>query len=83
MNETERIMKIEKKKYGNLIESAQNELDSAKSHKAPKGTITHFEQRITALKVHLKKIEAILSKDKVNAAVPSGKKGNKSKKGDE
>jgi len=77
MNETERMLKIEKRKYGNLIESAQKELDSAKSHKAPKSTISHLEQRVKSLTGHLKKIDVILSKDKVNAATPSGKKGDK------
>lgn len=93
MNETERIMKIEARKYGHLIESAQHELDSAKSSKAPQSTIKHLEQRVKALNKHLKKIEAMNSKSKEqvksgaqsedqNAATPSGKKGEDKKDGD-
>lgn len=83
MNETERIMKIEKRKYGNLIESAQLDLDSAKSRKAPKDTISHMEQRIKSLTKHLKKIESILSKETENTTASSGKKAGKIIKGDE
>lgn len=77
MNETERMMKIEKRKYGNLIKSAQLDLDSAKSRKASKGTISHLEQRIKSLTRHLKKIESILSKETENTTTPSGKNGDK------
>ena len=93
---SERILKQEIGKIDKLIESAQQELDSAKSNKAPQGTIKHLENRIKNLKKRLKRFESARSKLRKqeitgvqstgteNTATPSGKKGDTDKKeGDE
>ena len=59
---SERILKPEIKKIGNLIESAQQELDSAKQSKSPQSTITHLKDRIGALEKRKKRFETALAK---------------------
>ena len=92
---SERILKQEIKKADKLIISAQQELDSAKSNKAPQGTIKHLTQRVKALESRKKRIETALgkygkqvttgaqSKDTKNTATASGKKAEDKTEGDE
>lgn len=47
----------EMKKYQNLLQAAQTELDSARVSKAPASAIKHLEQRVEALKERLNKLE--------------------------
>lgn len=59
---SEKILEQEIEKVGELIKSAQQELDSANKSKAPQSTITHLEDRIKALSKRTKRFEAALNK---------------------
>ena len=84
---SEKILEKEIKKIDYLIESAQQELDSANKSKAPKGTITHLKDRIEALEKRKKRFETALAKYqkpvktegqtkvKTKTTPPSGEKG--------
>lgn len=91
---SEKILTQEIGKADKLIISAQHELDSAKSNKAPQGTIKHLEKRVKALesrKTRFVKARSKLIKQEITgeqqedtktAATPSGKKGEDKKDGD-
>jgi cob(I)alamin adenosyltransferase len=54
----ERILKAERTKMEKLLDTAQQNLDSAKSAKAPSSTIKFLEQRVEALEGRIKKIDS-------------------------
>lgn len=88
-DETTKIIRQEVRKVEHLIESAQQQLDSAKQDKAPQSTVKHLEARIEALEEKKKRFEAAFKNEAQNiseenkeskATTPSGKKGEKKEK---
>jgi len=55
----EKIKEQETRKYRNLLQAAQSQLDAMVLEKAPKDSIKHMEQRVKALEGRLKKLESI------------------------
>jgi len=87
--ENKKIIRQEVRKVENLIESAQQQLDSAKQNKAPQSTVKHLEARIEALEERKQRCETALKNetqgkseghDDSKTTAPSGKKGDKKEK---
>lgn len=57
-------MNQEIEKVNRLIASTQQQIDSAKSDKAPQGTIEHLQEREKALNSRLKRFKTALAKMK-------------------
>ena len=76
----EREMKQEKIKQQKLIDTAQQQLDSAKKSKAPKSTIKFLEQRVKALGNRKAKLEAFkVPKPKTSSGEQDESSATKSK----